>query len=427
MVLTLVGVAGCQQSVDSQVLEEIREQSASKVPPQSSHRDWPNWRGPHYDGIAHGEQIRTDWPADGPPILWEKQLGTGYSSFAIVGPRCVTMGRRASLDVVYCLDAETGDELWRHEYRCQLVDNLHKGGPGATPAIVNNVVYTVGREGQIHCLNLQDGSVAWMTNPAKKLDVQMPAWGFTSSPIVWRDYVIVDFGHVVALDPNSGDVVWHSPTKYRPGYGAAAAVERNGESLLAVLNNDCLLIVNGEDGTEIASYKWTTDYATTSTTPIVEGSYIFISSGYNAGCSLLKLEGSQLQPVYINRKMSNHMANCVVWKNCLFGFDGNSHNSRNVKFACMDFASGDLYWSERGFGCGTVTMAGDTLVLLSDDGDLVLVRPDREGLREIVRASILTSTCWTVPVVAGGRVYCRNDRGDAVCVDLRKAKEESRE
>jgi outer membrane protein assembly factor BamB len=411
--------SGCKKSVDPEVVNEIRQQAAAAATERVAVGDWPNWRGPNHDGIAHGEHIKTDWRANGPPILWQKELGIGYSSFAVVGDRCITMGRRTARDVVYCLNSETGDELWRREYLCKLVNNLHKGGPGATPAVANDAVYTVGREGQVHCLNLEDGSVIWMTNPANQLKVKMPAWGFTSSPLVWGDYVILDFGHVVALDRTTGDIAWSSQQKYRPGYGAAAAFEMDGETLLAVLNNDCLLVVRAEDGSEVATYPWTTDHATSSTTPIVRGSYIFVSTGYNEGCSLLKLEGSTLEPVYENRDMSNHMANCVVWQDCLFGFDGNSHSSRTVKFACMDFASGELCWAERGYGCGTVTMADDTLVVLSDDGDLVLIRPDREVLQEIARAPILSPTCWTVPVIANGLVYCRNDLGQAVCVDLR--------
>ncbi len=415
----LLSQYGCNKPVDPEVVKEIRAQSAATAPASSHGGDWPNWRGPHHDGIAHGEVINTEWPASGPRILWTQQLGTGYSSFAIVGNRCLTMGRRLQLDVVYCLDSETGEELWRHEYPCKLVDALHKGGPGATPAVANNVVYTVGREGQVHCLSLDDGSVIWMKNPPQQLNVKMPAWGFTSSPLLWGEYVILDFGHVVALDQKSGDIVWSSPQEYRPGYGAAAAFELDGEPLLAVLNNDCILVVRAEDGSEVASYPWTTNHVTTSTTPIVRGPYIFISTGYNVGCSLLKLEGGELEPIYDNRDMSNHMANCVIWEGFLFGFDGNSHSSRNVKFACMDFASGHVYWAERGYGCGTVTMADETLVLLSEDGDLVLVEPDQQGLKQIARASVLAPTCWTVPVISNGLVYCRNDVGETVCVDLR--------
>jgi outer membrane protein assembly factor BamB len=258
-----------------------------------------------------------------------------------------------------------------------------------------------------------------MTNPAEKLKVQMPEWGFTSSPVLSGNNIILDFGYVVALDRQTGDIVWNSPRKYRPGYGAATAFEMDGQSLLAVLNNECLLVVRAEDGSEVASYPWTTQHRTSSTTPIVRGPYIFISTGYEEGCALFEFSGADLETVYDNREMSNHMANCVIWNGHLYGFDGNSHSSRNVKFACMDFASGELYWAERGYGCGTVTMAGETLVVLSDDGELVLIEPDPSGLKEIARARVVEPTCWTVPVVAHGLAYCRNDLGQTVCVDLR--------
>lgn len=418
--LVLATISACKDNTDPNIIREVREVTADddKGLLSSEASDWPNWLGPNRDGI-NSERINTNWSGKEPPILWKKDLGTGYSSFAVVGNRCVTLGRKGNKDAVYCLETESGDELWVHQYECALVGSLHKGGPGATAAIHEGRVYTVGREGQVYCLNLADGSVLWSENPSKDLGVARPQWGFTSSPLMSGDQVVFDFGYVVALDRETGRLVWKSEKRYRPGYGTVAPFEQDGKKRLAVLNNDCLLVVSANDGSTVASYKWTTDNATSSTTPIVKGPFIFVSTGYKQGCTLLKLDGNQLKPVYDHRRMSNHIANSVLWEGHLYGFDGDSHNSRTVKFSSMDFASGDVNWFQRGYGCGTVTIAGGHLILLSDQGELVLAKPDPNQCNEIAKRKVLPPTCYTVPIVSHGLLFCRNDNGQAACVDLR--------
>jgi outer membrane protein assembly factor BamB len=189
--------------------------------------------------------------------------------------------------------------------------------------------------------------------------------------------------------------------------------------LVAVLNNEALLVVQADDGTEVGYYPWETGYQTNATTPIVYGQTVFISTGYRRGCTLLRWDDRDLVAVYENRHMSNHMNNCVLWDGYLYGIDGNATPRRQVKLACMDYRTGRLQWAERGLGCGALMVADGKLIALGDQGDLVVAEASPQQYRELSRAKVLKETCWTMPVLSGGCIYCRNDVGDLVCVDVR--------
>ena len=329
------------------------------------------------------------------------------------------MGYRDGKDVVHCFDAMTGDKQWEHSYVCELVDNLHEGGPGATPTIVGDEVYTLSREGHLHCLSAATGEVKWLRQFKKDIGAEQPAWGFTSSPYLEGNLILVDVGYVVAVDRTSGEIAWKS-AKHRAGYGTPVVFEYAGRRLVAVFNNDGLLILEAATGREVALYPLESQFATTSTTPIVFQDTIFISVGYGGGCTLLKIAGTELTPVYTNNEMSNHFNNCVLFEEHLYGLDGNSHVPSQVQLVCMEHATGKVKWQQRGFGCGSLMIAGDKLLVLSDTGTLAVAEAKPDGFQQLAAAKVLTGRCWTMPVLVGGLVYCRNAAGNLVCVDVRK-------
>jgi len=384
--------------------------------------DWPNWRGPLGDGISRETSWAAEWPEGGPKTVWRKNVGIGFSSVSVADGRLCTMGHNGEDDkgseTVYCFDAATGEPLWKHTYEGILVDNLHEGGPGATPTFDGDYVYTLGREGQLYCLAVADGKPLWSKMLQDELEVKLPEWGFTCSPLVLGDMLVVDAGRTVALNKQTGKWIWRTE-KSRSGYGSPCAFPSDQGLLVAVLNNDCLLVVRAIDGTGVAQEKWETKYATNSTTPIVVGEQIFISTGYNKGCALLQLDGNGLEYVYDNRKMRNHFNNSVLWEGHLYGIDGNSSSSRTCKLVCMSWETGQVRWEQRGFGCGSLLVADGKLIVLSDDGRLVTAEATPEQFRQIDSAQVLHGKCWTVPVLSHGRIYCRNAVGDLVCLDVR--------
>lgn len=420
--LVLILASGCSSATGE------GEQSAAKRPrvqPSSAARDaaaavgdWPRWRGPNLDGISREQGWKHQWDAP-PPELWKTSLGTGFSSLAIQSGKLYTMGHVGEDDFVYCFDADTGATIWKYSYPCKLVDNLHEGGPAATPTVDGPLVYTLSKEGHLFALGADSGEVDWKRELQQDLELSMPAWGFSSSPLVWRDLLIIEAGRIAAYNKNTGDLVWKTEA-HAPGYGSAVSFRHGDDDLIASLNNEVLLVVRAADGAEVAKTEWKTDYATSANTPIVAGDTIFISTGYNTGCALFRLGAGKLEQVYAHKEMRNHMNNCVLWQGFLYGFDGNAHQSRNVTVTCMDQASGEVKWKERGLGCGSLMMADGKLILLSDSGELVIAEASPEAWRPLSRAQILAGKCWTVPVLAGGRIYARNADGDLVCVDLRK-------
>lgn len=379
--------------------------------------EWAQWRGPDGDGIYKG----SDWNAqfDKPSILWRTDIGTGFSSLAVAeGVVCAT-GHEGGQDSVFCLDAVTGNKQWSRKYPAELVDNFHEGGPAATPAIYKGKVYTISKDGQLFCFSLNEGGkVLWRKDVKKAFGTKMPEWGFSGSPLIKYDRLYLDAGATAAMNPESGKIIWKTKA-YKPGYSTPAFFEQAGKRYMAVLNSDGLFVLNSDSGEVVARTPWKTQYDTNATTPIYKDGKIFVSTAYNKGCGLFGFDGKRLKPIYQNRNMRNHMNTSALWKGHLFGIDRMERHGRLVKLVCMDHATGEVVWSQGGFGCGSVLAAGGNLVILSSSGELVTAQASRSGYQEIARGQILTGRCWTLPVLSDGLLYARNAKGRLVCVDLR--------
>ncbi len=395
--------------------------------------DWPNWNGENHDGISRETGFADAWPKDGLPVKWTREIGAGFSSMAVVGERLLTMGYHSDTDTsdtksgdakagdgvetVWCLNPQTGDVVWKHEYPGILLPNLHEGGPCSTPTVDGDYVYTVGKEGQLFCLNLADGKVVWGKMLQTELGVKLPEWGFSSSARILGNQLILEAGRVVSLNKRTGDKLWQTEI-HEAGYGSAAVFEHDGKTLIATLDCDGLRVVDATDGRQIAFSEWKSPYQTNATTPIIVGDQIFVSTGYKVGCGLFRFEGNSLELVYKNKDMRNHFNNSILYNGHLFGFDGDSHLGRLVTLNCIDFATGKLAWQQRGLGCGSLLIADNKLLVLTEGGELVLAKASPESFVELARSPFLEGRCWTVPVLVNGLVYGRNAAGELVCVKL---------
>ena len=223
--------------------------------------DWPQWRGPWGDNVAHqASQWTYDWPAEGPKQLWKAEIGIGFSSFAVANGKVFTMGHEAdppeqgdklANDVVWRLDANNGHVDWSFKYPAKIVANLHEGGPAATPTVDANRVYTVSKDGQVYCLDATSGAKIWKAELTPLTGVDMPGWGFSSSVRISGNLAILDAGRTVAFDKETGELIWKTD-KYKPGYGTPTLFNALNQSLVAVLNNDFLLVLRTKDGSEVA-------------------------------------------------------------------------------------------------------------------------------------------------------------------------------
>ena len=386
--------------------------------PGATSQPWTGWMGPRHDGISTEAGWSANWPAGGLTRIWVREIGIGFSSISVANDRLFTMGHVEGLEHVYCVDITTGNTLWSHSYPCKLIAHLYEGGPNSTPTIDGELLFTLGKEGQLYCLETATGAVVWEHDLPVDLDVPVPEWGFGSSAYVLGDQLILEAGRVVSYNKLTGDKIWQTEP-HAAGYGSAAAFVHSGRTLLATLDNDGLRITNAEDGSPVAFYDWPSPFRTNSTTPIVDGDRLFVSTGYNVGCGLFRLDNSdQLSLIYQNREMRNHFNNSILWNGFLYGFDGNSNLGRVVQLTCLNFETGEVAWKQRGLGCGSLMVADGKLLILSDDGQLVLAEGTPDEFREVTRSPLLQGRCWTVPVLLDGRVYARNATGTLVCVQL---------
>ncbi len=376
--------------------------------------DWPQWRGPNRDGISTETGWTTQWPAGGPKQVWKANVGTGCASVAVSGGRVFTLGNQSDTDTVACLDANSGAVLWKHTYACPLDPKMFEGGPGATPTVDGDRVYTLSRSGHLFCLQMATGNVVWSKQLQKDLHGKMPMWGYAGSPLVLGNALLLDVGaaaaSTIAFDKMTGAVVWKNGHEHA-SYGSLMPFTSQRKSCVASFNASGLTVRDAANGAPLAHFAWKTDYDINPTTPIVAGDKIFISSGYGKGCALLQLGAAGLTELWHSKKMRNHFNSCVLWEGHLYGFD-------DSVLTCMDFSTGAVKWQEKSLGKGSLMIAGGRLVIQGEQGDLVVAEPSPASYKPLARAKVLEGRCWVVPVLANGRVFCKNNLGDLVCMDV---------
>ncbi len=381
--------------------------------------DWPNYRGSDYDGISDETGWQSEW-AEAPEIAWKKSLGWGFASMAISDGHAYAMGNVDAKDILYCFDAVTGKELWKQSYPCPLYKKMHEGGPAATPTVDGDAVYVFSKNGDVLRVAAKTGKVVWHKNIAKELGLKQLIWYFSGSPLVVDDLVILNAGSAgVALNKADGSVVWENG-KDAAGYASPVPFTSGGKKCVLLFARQDLFCVEAATGKILWSHEWKTKYDINSADPVIVGDMIFISSGYNKGCTLLKIDGGKVTEVYNNKNMRNQCNCSVLWKGHVYGFDGQVGGKG--KLACMDVKTGKVKWAQGGLGTGSLMLASGKLVVLGEKGKLAIVDASPAGYKELASAQVLKGKCWTVPVLANGRVYARNAAGDLVCVDVRAGK-----
>jgi len=380
--------------------------------------DWPCWRGPQRNGISVETGWSDQWPASGPPVLWKASVGVGFSTVAVAKGRLVTMGNADNKDTVVCLDAETGKKVWSHTYDAPLEDKLFEGGPTATPTIDDERVYTLSRWGDVFCFDAASGKVVWTKNVAKDASIRVPGWGFGGSPVVHGDSLLLNVGESgMALDKRTGKLLWSSPDK-DAGYSSPLPFKRGDDWCAVFSSEDAYVAVNIKDGKEVWSARWLTRYGLNAAEPIVVDDTLFVTSGYGKGCALFKTGDKEPTEVWRNRNLRCQFNSCVLLDGCLYGIDGDTTTKTFLK--CVELKSGEVRWSQEGFGTGAVLVADGKLIVLSAKGELSVGKASPEGFKPTATAKVLDGKCWTVPVLANGRIYCRNAVGDLICLDVRK-------
>ena len=331
----------------------------------SNAADWPHWRGPDRNGISKETGWSANWPAEGPKQLWKAKVGMGFSTFAISKGRAYITGNASDTDSVFCFDATTGKELWKHSYAAPLDPKYYEGGTSATPTVDGDHVYTVSKRGIIHCLDAAKGTVVWTKNLAEELKSDMPTWGFAGSVLIEGDLAILNIGSQgAALDKKTGAIVWSSG-KDASGYSTPIPISSGGEPAVMLAIKSEVVALKVKDGKELWRFPWKTQNDVNAADPILSGNKVFVSSGYNHGGGVFDISQQPAKEIWNTKNMRNHMASSVLWQGHLYGVDEN-------QLRCINFDSGEVKWTDKVSGKGSLMFADGKLIVLSERGELLV-------------------------------------------------------
>jgi outer membrane protein assembly factor BamB len=383
--------------------------------------DWPQWRGPHRDGISAETGLLDSWPAGGPRLVWKTQgLGEGYSSFAVVGERLYTQGQQGNQEFVVAFDTNTGKQVWKTPSgRAFREERGH--GPRGTPTVDGNRLYALAADGTLLCLDTATGQRVWGMNLMDRFGGRVPTWGISESPLIDGDRVIVTPGgpgaSVVALEKAKGDLLWKSQSD-PAGYSSPMSFDSGGSRKVVVFTAHGAMGLDMKNG----DFQWRYDRVSNRTaniaTPIVRDGYVFLSSDYGTGCALLKLTPSAravgASEVYFNRDMRNHYSTSVLIGDYVYGFSSGI-------LTAMKFLTGEVAWRDRSVGKGSLTYAEGFLYALSEDGVVGLIEATPQAYKERSRFEIHRGSypTWTPPVIANGRLYLR-EQDNLYCYNVNR-------
>jgi outer membrane protein assembly factor BamB len=387
--------------------------------------DWPQFHGPDRNGSYRGTPIVTTLPPAGPAVVWKKKIGQGLSGPVVTGGRVILFHRVGDREVVESLDAATGTTQWQNDSRTTYRDDFgFDEGPRAVPVVADGIVYTFGAEGELRATEL-GGKPRWSHQTAKEFSVPKGFFGAAGSPLVEGGRVMANIGGdkagIIAFDARTGQVQWAS-TSDAASYSSPAAATIAGQRYAIFLTRNGLVGIDPAKGAVKFQRPWRAraNASVNAATPLVVDNMIFISAEYGPGAAVLRLDGSTLTELWSSDDvLSNHYATSVYSNGVLYGFHGRQEYGQSLR--AVDFRTGQVRWSEDRFGAGTLTLAGDQLIVLRENGELVLAPASPSGFKPTARAKLLPGTVRAYPAIDGGFLYLRND-DTLMCVDLRSSR-----
>ncbi len=360
--------------------------------------DWPQFLGPERNGVSTETGLLQTWDAKGPPLLWQKNVGEGYSAPVIAGERLVLFHRLDNEEVVECLDAATGKDIWKHTHPTRYEDPLGKGnGPRSTPLVAGGRVYTLSPGGLLLCLNLADGKKVWQRALLEDYAVPPSFFGVGTSPILEGDRLLVNVGArdagIVAFDKDSGKEVWKA-TGDGASYSSPVSATIDGVRQVIFFTRQGIVSLDPATGAVLFSKRWRSrmNASVNAATPVVVGDRLFFTACYDTGAILVRAKKDRIEELWSNdRSLSCHFGTPIYHDGCLYGFHGRQETGTEMR--CVDLQTGQVRWSKDGFGCGAMILAEGNLIVLSESGELVLVECKSDPYREKARATVLTGPC----------------------------------
>jgi outer membrane protein assembly factor BamB len=383
-------------------------EAETTAPPISARApEWPGFRGPDRSGVVRGVRIDTNWSASPPVQLWRRRIGPGWSSFAVDGNLFYTQEQRGDEEIVACYHVSTGEPVWRHRDHVRFYESNGGAGPRGTPTISNARVYSLGATGILNALDARTGAVVWSRNASSDTRVEVPMWGFSSSPLVIDQVVIVaTSGTLAGYDAATGRLRWVGPHN-GVSYSSPHLVTIDGVQQ-AVLLSGKVTSVAPADGKIVWQQEWEGG-AIVQPAVIGDGDLLISSMTFTGGIGTRRLtvrhgsEGWSVTERWTSNALKPYFNDYVIHKGYAFGFDGNI-------LASVDLADGARKWKGGRYGSGQLILLADQDLLLvqSEEGELALVSATPDTFTEIARAPALEGKTWNHPVLVGDVLLVRN-------------------
>jgi outer membrane protein assembly factor BamB len=385
----------------------------------ANNANWPQWRGPNRDGVSKETGLLKQWPADGPALVWKAAgAGRGYSSFSVANGKLYTMGLRGDKEFVIAFDVANGKEAWATAHPSGAFHNDRGDGPRGTPTVDGNRVYALGGNGDLSALDAATGKLVWTKNILQEFGARNITWGISESPLIVGNRLLVNAGgpgaSIVALNKSDGSLVWKSQSD-RAGYSSAIPVEINGGTQVVFFTHQRAVGLDLKDGRLLWEYARPANDVANAATPIARGNRIFISSDYGTGGGVVEIKpDGTAQEVWFTKDVRNHHSSSVLVGDHLYGFS-------SAILMAVKFDTGEVAWRDRSVGKGSLVYADGRLYCFSENGVMGLVEATPSGYVEKGRFRIQQGELptWTHPVVAGGRLYLR-DQDTIYAYDVRQ-------
>jgi len=402
---------------------------------------WPQYRGPTHDGISAEIDLADTWPPEGPPILWKREIGRGYSGLISVGHRVYTQRQTPLEQSVVSLDADTGALAWEHRYGWAYEPAGMYPGPRATPTWHAGRIYFAAPDGLVGCLRADDGRPIWSVNVNQSHSGRGTEFGYACSPLVEAGKVILPVGgpaaSVVALSALDGSTVWTAGSE-PASYCTALPITFRGRRLAIAFLQNVLAAFELESGRPVWQQAYSQGYDEHSAQPLYDEPHLMVMLPFRAGADLYRLDSATgptagasagsltARRVRHSAEMSNDTASSVLFNRCVYGFDlheaqANGRRPSRGAFKCLELESGKVRWTTDRVGHATVLVVDGKLFLFNDKGELILARASPERYEELGRVKVFSGeTCWTAPALHRGRIYLRSP-SRAACLFVGKA------